>query len=84
LSAVQNRLAVSVLCGLRLGFFCGFAAAAALGGAAGGGLTDQFGGPNRGDKLLYAVAIEINGSALGRRLGNGANAILLVTNSLAF
>ena len=83
-SAVQERFALSVPYDLGLCLFCGFAAAAALGGAADGGLADEFGGPNRGNKLLYAVAVKINGGALNGGFGNGANAVLLVTNSLAF
>jgi len=67
-----------------LGFFCGFAAAAALGGTPDGRLADQLGGPNRGDEFLYSVAIEIDGGALDRGFGNSADAVLLVTNGLAF
>jgi len=66
------------------GLFGGFAAAAALGGAADGGFADQLGGPDRGDELLQSVAIEINRGAFEVRLGDSANAVLLVTNCLAF
>jgi hypothetical protein len=77
----------SVLRGNRselLGLLGGFAAAAALRGAADGRLTHKLSGPNRGDELLHAMAIEINRSALEIRLCYGAHAVLLMTNRLAF